>query len=230
MEYVLLYGGGWFVSCIMLYYIVLYFVKRYMVKHLKLTLGLSLAVSASLYYCFENGQGFNMYGITYYKWFHYFCFMLQGAIMGVLSHKRAVNVKSGWVEFAKALICTVMFYILFSIKSSAQWHALQVLSLLPLMGISYYVYRMCNAEGMKRVYKETRIGLVMKAVSGLCLEVYLVQYHLFTDKLNHLFPLNLLIVFLGILLVAYLLRCLARIWAQTFKDGDYDWKAVVRVV
>ena len=232
MEYVLLYGGGWFVSCIMLYYIVLYFVKRYMVKHLQLTLGFSLALSASLYYCFENGQGFNMYGFTYYKWFHYFCFMLQGAIMGVLSHKRAVNVKSGWVEFGKALICTAMFYVLCFIKSSAQWHALQVLSLLPLMGISYYVYRMCNAEGMKRVYKETGsgIGLVMKAVSGLCLEVYLVQYHLFTDKLNHLFPLNLLIVFLGILLVAYLLRCLARIWAQTFKDGDYDWKAVVRVV
>lgn len=230
MEYIVLYGGGWFVSCIMLYYIVLYFVKRYLINHLKLTLSLSLAVSASLYYCFENGQGFNMYGYTYYKWFHYFCFMLQGAIMGLLSCRHVVSVRSGWVEAGKAMFCVVLFYALCSFKSSSQWHALQVLSLIPLMGVSYYVYRLCNAEGVKRVYKETWMGLAMNAVSGLCLEVYLVQYHLFTDKLNHLFPLNLLIVFVEILLVAYVLRCMARIWSQTFKDGDYDWKAVVRVV
>ena len=73
-------------------------------------------------------------------------------------------------------------------------------------------------------------GFVIRAIGGLCLEVYLVQYSLFTDKLNFLFPLNLLIVFVEILAVAYMLRCFARIWSQTFKDGDYDRKEVFRVL
>lgn len=34
MFHVLLYGGEWFVSCIMLYYIVLYFIRRYFVERL----------------------------------------------------------------------------------------------------------------------------------------------------------------------------------------------------
>lgn len=106
---------------------------------------------------------------------------------------------------------------------------MQTLSLLPLLGVTYYVYRMCNAEGIKSMYPK-KSGLVIRAIGGLCLEVYLVQSSLFTDKLNFLFPLNLLIVFVEILAVAYILRCFAKIWSQTFKDGDYDWKEVFRVV
>jgi len=35
-------------------------------------------------------------------------------------------------------------------------------------------------------------------------------------------------MFLIILFVAYLVRCLSRIFSQTFKDGEYDWKEVIR--
>ena len=85
------------------------------------------------------------------------------------------------------------------------------------------------SRGLRSAY-DSRPGLAMRVIGGLCLEIYIVQYSLFTDKLNFLFPLNLLIVFLEILIVAYVLRCLARIWLQTFKDADYDWKEVFWVV
>lgn len=48
--------------------------------------------------------------------------------------------------------------------------------------------------------------------------------------MNNLFPLNILIMFLIIFVAAYVLRCCARISAQTFKEADYDWKAVFRIV
>ena len=70
----------------------------------------------------------------------------------------------------------------------------------------------------------------MRAIGGLCLEVYLVQNSLFTDKLNSIFPFNILVVLAEILAVAYALRCLGRIWSQTFKEADYDWKEVFRLV
>lgn len=37
-------------------------------------------------------------------------------------------------------------------------------------------------------------------------------------------------IFAEILAVAYVLRCLGRIWSQTFKEEDYDWKEVLKVV
>ena len=59
--------------------------------------------------------------------------------------------------------------------------------------------------------------------------IYLVQYALFTDKMNHLFPLNLLIMLVIIIAAAYvLLRCMARIFAQTFKAEDYNWREVFK--
>ena len=226
---ILLTGGGWFVSCIMIYYVVLYFVRKAFFNHLQVVLAVSVAVSIGLYWLFRDGEHFNMYGNTYYKWVHYFSFMLQGCIMGVLSKRRAVVVRSGWVELLKAMGCVALFYALCAFKGSAWLNFLQTFSLLPLLGVTHYVYRWCNAAGIKALYP-TKAGWAMRAIGGLCLEVYLVQYSLFTDKLNSIFPLNILVIFAEILIVAYVLRCLGRIWSQTFKEEDYDWKEVLKVV
>ena len=227
---ILLYGGGWFVSCIMLYYVVLYFVRRYFVEHLKMVLVLSFLISIGLYFVYNDGYQYNIYGATYYKWIHYFIFMLQGAMMGLYSKRNAIEVENGWMELGKTLVCVLLFYMFCSFKNSETWNIVQVLSLIPLYGVVHYVYRLCNANGIKIFYKEKKLGWCMNAIGGLCLEVYLVQSSLFTDKLNSIFPLNIPIIFIEIVLFAYMVRCLARIWAQTFKDNDYDWKEVIRVV
>ena len=52
---------------------------------------------------------------------------------------------------------------------------------------------------------------------------------LFTDKFNDLFPLNLLLVFIIILVIAYILRCMARWFTQTFREADYEWKQIFNV-
>lgn len=226
---ILLFGGGWFVSCIMIYYLVLFFVRRYCFNYLKSVFVISLLVSAGLYIPFVQGEEFNMYGATYYKWYHYFIFMLQGAIMGVYSTKKTIKINNGWMEALKALVCVILFYGLCAFKLSEDLNYVQVFSLLPLIGVVYYIYRCCNSPRIKDLYN-TRVGYCMNVIGGLCLEVYLVQYSLFTDKLNFIFPLNIPIIFGEILVFAYILRCLARIWGQTFKEADYQWKEVFRLV
>ena len=47
-------------------------------------------------------------------------------------------------------------------------------------------------------------------------------------KMNHLFPLNLLIMLVIIIAAAYVLQCMARIFAQTFKAEDYNWREVFK--
>lgn len=212
----------------MIYYVILFLVRKLLFNHLRLTLLFSIVVSIGLYWAFKDFDNFNMYGGTYYKWVHYFVFMLLGSIMGVMAKQRDLVVKNGWLEMLKAVGCVVVFYSLCAFKNNDDFNFLQTLSLFPLSGVVYYVYRMCNAEGIKTLYSK-KVGTVMRVIGGLCLEVYLAQYSLFTDKLNFLFPLNILIIFIVILFVAYCLRCLARIWAQTFKESDYDWKGVFKL-
>ena len=227
---IILFGGGWFVSCIMIYYVFLFLIRRYFFDYLKQVLMFCLIISFLLYFLFADADCFNMYGNTYYKWFHYFIFMLQGAMLGVLARQRVVEVSNGWLEFLKVIICITMFYSLCFFKSSTDYNFVQVLSLLPLLGVTYYVYRLCNAESIKALYAHPKAGWCIKAIGGLCLEVYLVQYYLFTDRLNNIFPLNIPILFLEILIAAYILRCISRIWSQTFKESDYNWKEVFKIV
>ena len=83
---------------------------------------------------------------------------------------------------------------------------------------------------MKKAYHHCTVGWIIKLVGGLCLEIYLVQTALFTDKMNAVFPLNLIVMFAIIVFSAYILSCSARLFAQTFKDMDYDWRAVFKAV
>ena len=100
---------------------------------------------------------------------------------------------------------------------------------MPLLGITYYFYKICKSNSFLSLYEKRFIGPVLKTISGLCLEVYLVQGVLFTDKFNDLFPLNLLLVFMIILVTAYILRCMARWFTQTFREADYEWKQIFSV-
>lgn len=51
----------------------------------------------------------------------------------------------------------------------------------------------CSCEKMIKVFDKTVLGNVVYAISALTLEIYLVQYALFTDSMNGLFPLNIII-------------------------------------
>lgn len=230
MLQIILSGGGWFVSCILIYYVLLWFIRRYMFNALGVTIICTLVATVIWYIVFGPGASGSMYGETYFKWCHYFFFMLLGAIRG-LRYKRGEYKANGNILFPAFIwiFCTAAFYVLFSFYRKEGWmNAIQLFSLVPLAGVCLYGYNACNSRIMQKAYNSKYLGFIIKFVGGLCLEIYLVQTALMTDKLNNIFPLNILVIFIGIVISAYLLRCLSRIWSQTFKDGDYDWKAVVK--
>lgn len=72
------------------------------------------------------------------------------------------------------------------------------------------------------------MGTVIKSIGGLCLEIYVVQKFLILDKWNNMFPFNILLVFIIILIGAYLTRCLARFVSQLFNDAPFEWREIVR--
>ena len=228
MDYIIIHGGGWFVTCIMIYYVFLYFIQKYLINRLKLTFAIVSIICILWYLLIDRPVDYNMYGATYFKWGHYFLFMLMGAMMGISKRTWKFNLK---FDLLKLIVSLVLYYgFLFLGRRNVEIREWQILSLIPLLFIVVYFYKVCNSDTLKNIYNTEYIGWGMKLISGLCLEIYLVQGTLFTDKMNNLFPLNIPIMFVIIILGAYMLRCCARIFAQTFKDGDYNWKAIIKLI
>lgn len=211
----------------MIYYVILYLIRWLMLDKLKWAFALTGIIVTAWYFIMNPPFGFNIYGNTYFKWGHYFLFMLLGASLGI--HNKEAWKFSFAKDGIKFIGCTIIYYGMLAVARKMEMlQHLELLSLIPLLGITFYLYRLCNTETMKKLYYNRYTGAAIKFVGGLCLEIYLVQSALFTDKMNHLFPLNLLIMLLIIIAAAYVLRCLARIFAQTFKAEDYDWRAVFK--
>lgn len=230
----LINGGEWFITCIMIYYIILWFVKRYAVNHLEWVFGSSAGVVILWYWIFgicDITGGNNIYGGCYFKWVFFFLFMLLGAIMGLRRKQCRVSANYNLLfNVAGLLLTTIAFYGLCWFKYHDGWYDyLQISSIVPLMGVCLFFYRICNTRLMAKVYNNKFLGKCIRFIGALCLEIYLVQSVLLTDKMNAIFPLNLVVMFLIIIAVAYLLRCLSRIWSQTFKDGDYDFNEIIKL-
>lgn len=227
---IIIHGGGWFISCIMIYYILIYFIRKHLFNYIIPFLYTYGIMCLIIYFLIDRTHDFNMYGDTYFKWVHYFIFMLLGATIGI-KHKKD-NIETNSIKtFIILLTNTIIFYtILICGKRWDSIQEIQILSLIPLIGITYYFYKLCNSKLLHQFYNSQIIGWIIKFVGGLCLEIYLVQYSLFTDKMNQLFPFNIIIMFIIIVIVAYGLRCLSRIFSQTFKDTNYNWKDVFKLI
>lgn len=230
---VVLHGGGWFVSCIMIYYVILWFIKRFFIQKLLCVFAFFSAVVVAWYVLFEDSSEIFMYGDTYFKWGHYFLFMLLGASLGLKRKEIGFEmvVKPKVIpSLMKIFGCAILFYGLQIFGKHYIWMAyLQILTIIPLMGVTYWLFMLCNTQGVLNFYSREWPHHIIYWIGTLCLEIYLCQTSLFTDKMNGLFPLNIVIMFLIIFAFAYWIKVLSNWFSQTFRTEPYDWKAMLRL-
>lgn len=225
---VLLYGGGWFITCIMVLYIFLFFVNKTMYNKLVLSWVISLVIVIVWFYLIDKRNGASFYGDdSYFRWGFYFLFMLLGSICGVyqqeIKHRFTNNLLI-------TISCIIIFYVmLYYSRINIIPKELEIISIIPLLAMTYYFYKLSNTKKLKYVYNHKIFGTAIKIIGGLCLEIYLVQHDLITDQMNMVFPLNLLGMFLIILTAAYILRCMARLFSQIFNNQNLNYKEIFRL-
>lgn len=224
--------GGEFIVAIMVYYILIFGIKKYAISfipHIFGVIGLVTLLVYVFWFPYKNETGERgMYGITtLFRWIPYFSFMLLGAWMGM--KRNEIKFKS-LRDFMFMVICLVLFY---SIQLAAKKYPVvapfQIVTLLPLMGLVCYFYKWCHTEFFRKLYNKRFSHAVIMTISGLCLESYLIQFSVFTTKMNDIFPFNIPIMIIVVLLVAFFCKCLSRLFSQTFRDGDYNWKEIVKL-
>ena len=71
MRHTIIHGGGWFVSCIMIYYVIAYILDRFMSKNLNAAFCIATIIVIASFILWEKPEMFSMYGHTYLKWLCY---------------------------------------------------------------------------------------------------------------------------------------------------------------
>ena len=247
----LISGGEWFVSCILIYYVLMFFIRKYLSEHLTWVYACTSILVVTWYILFFDPfyssihtpdgffrnwlfavphSGVWIYKWNYLKWAMFFLFFLMGAHVGKLElqHKRECKTP---VVLIQLIVSIVVFYgqqWMCNYYPSIEW--MQIVSLLPLLGVCLSIYRFAETRFMLSVYANKYCGCLISVIGGLCLEIYLVQAWVRTTALNHLFPLNLLILFILIVLAAYICRSVGRFLQQTLSSEDgYQWKKIFGV-
>lgn len=145
--------GGQFVIFIMIYYILLFYIRKFFGNRILQILILSFAISVLVYilwfpYKFETGSK-GLYGIsTLYRWVPYFSFMLMGSWIGSKRKDNCLRINNHtklWC-FLFIISLTVFYGIQFWSKIDPKIAPWQIITLLPLYLIIYSFFRMCNSD------------------------------------------------------------------------------------
>lgn len=216
--------GYWFIKCILIHYLALYLILRYFNRKMTLVLGL-VCIGIGAWWCVSYSPKFaaEMLGALSFEWYYLFAFTLSGAI---LARCELLQVK-----LVPALACLVV-----SVLGHYGWLGLvdrfpalmpfRILMLFSLAAVVGSLYLLSKTDAVVRLM-DRRVGLVMAAFGGLCLEVYISHNMIETTRFNHLFPLNVLFFFMAVFALAYLIRCATRLVVQTFdKNRRYDYREV----
>lgn len=230
---IILFGGGWFIACIMIYYVMFYVIQKHFPHHLLQVFGIySLIVLIWYLFFFEHKEFVWMYKGTYFKWCHYFLFMLLGAICAKMSQQNTVHFTNKVGTYAIGLLVALITY--YAILILGEKHPTiaqaQVISLIPLLGITYTIYALASSDIAKRVYDNKYLHRPIMIVGGLCLEFYIIQGIILSIVPQFTFPFNVLFLLITLCLMAYIVRCLGRFIQQTLQDRlDYDWKEIIEI-
>ena len=209
----------WFLQCILVCYLLLYPVIRYE-WNLYLCIGSSIAIMLGAFFLFDfKGQLF--YGVNnIFRWIVYLSVMLIGGAIYV----NASKIQYRWWTIPLTIGCVLAWYCCAYIGKG---NALQLLSYIPLIGICVGTYQCGKSPFIERLFERKISGNILFIIGNLCLESYLIQKYIFTDALNGLFPLNILLIMVAVLMSAYLLHILSGIISQIFDSKPFDKKALL---
>lgn len=219
--------GGWFVPCIMLYYVALYLFNKYLTHRVYIWFLFPLICGLVWYFLTLKNADFYIFNVKL-SWIFYSFSFLMGSFTTLL-YKKSFKMKT-FFSYIGLMASVILFFLVnYAIKKyhllDLQWVVFIPLSLSP-----YFAFNVLSSKFFVKLYYIKKIGPFIKIVSGLCLEIFLVQLPFITDRFNYLFPFNILLVLATIVIVAYCVRTIGRFAVQTFnKEREYNYKAIFKL-
>ena len=80
MYELIFWGGGWFITCIMVYYIPFYYIRKHLLKHVYHLFAI-IGLAVIVWYALIMNEDLNIYATaSYFTRFAFFLFMLMGGL------------------------------------------------------------------------------------------------------------------------------------------------------
>lgn len=217
----------WFVQCILIYYVFAYLIRRWFYNSLHWVFLIVLGAIIGLYVWYMATHEVNTFtiytgGYEALKWEIYFLFFLFGAMLNRLSLG-----KSRWWDVVGLVVCIGAWYGCMAWCGPTKY---QLFTIIPMFGILYFAYRVGDLASVKRVFASAGIGKLLLIIGNLCLDCYLIQFDIITDRFNVIFPLNVPLIWCLTLLAAYGLNILSKLIASLLDSKPFDWKHLFRIV
>ena len=229
MFQIILYGGGWFVRCIMVFYILFYYIKKRMIIFLPHLFAATIIIIL-FWYALIYEKGINLFDTKQYLIkFIFFLFMLQGAICGYKSQNQVVNPNLGYA-LVKLVVGVSMFYgIQIASRNGIIPEYLVILSYAMLLLVIHSLYQIGSSIFISEYLKQDIISKPIYTISMLCLEVYLCQFSIIPIFTSISFPVNYFLLYPSILIVAYVTKILSNLFTMIFTDSALCYKRLLSV-
>lgn len=209
----------WFLKCILVSYLFIYPIWRYQLT-LRVVIPLSILVMFVAFYLFYDFGSSNFYGEDcFFRWILFFTIILIGGATCLMSNRLQYR---HWNWVALFACITIWYGMSFFVKGD-----LYVFSYFPLVGVCVFTYLVGKSPWIEKCFSHKILGNILFVIGGLCLESYLIQWFIITDKMNYLFPLNIPIIVMLVLISAYMLRIFSEMIRQIFSLEPFSWKRLL---
>ena len=231
----LIANNYWFLQCIAIYYILFYIVGNLNISIMgggkicvqKILFMFSIAASLLYFYFMPKATGSIFH--TNLHFVCHFSIMIMGGMTYL--YKDKIKIKSLWKDCLWAIFWFVLYFIILYIGKGKQDYKyyVQIEGLLPLHLFIFYAYKTASYHWCTTLFQSSRWKRILTTIASLTLEIYIVQFHIITDKFNRLFPLNTVIVFIFICITAYCLRVMTSLFLQFLSSAPFEFKNAIKI-
>ena len=231
----LIANNYWFLQCIAIYYILFYIFGNLNISIMgggkicvqKILFMFSIAASLLYFYFMPKATGSIFY--TNLHFVCHFSIMIMGGMTYL--YKDKIKIKSLWKDCLWAIFWFVLYFIILYIGKGKQDYKyyVQIVGLLPLHLFIFYAYKTASYHWCTTLFQSSRWKRILTTIASLTLEIYIVQFHIITDKFNRLFPLNTVIVFIFICITAYCLRVMTSLFLQFLSSAPFEFKNAIKI-
>lgn len=233
---VLCSNGGWFISCILVYYIFFWLLHQVQRKKLDsvllATILIIVAVTAGLFiFTFVRKGNFSLFGGTEIIWLFYSIYMFLGSY--IYRNREVLQRNASHMCSLFALVVSACsFYFFISFRNSPTYGPFQLLAIPLLALLVCSIYCLTKTSFLSKCLQIKLFSCVIRFIGGLCLEFFLVQgVVLRSGFLKDIpFPVNGLVVFFIVLVLAFFVHCTSKIWEQVFSNEDFEWRKVFDIL
>ena len=231
----LIANNYWFLQCIAIYYILFYIFGNLNISIMgggkicvqKILFMFSIAASLLFFYFMPKATGSIFH--TNLHFVCHFSIMIMGGMTYL--YKDKIKIKSLWKDCLWAIFWFVLYFIILYIGKGKQDYKyyVQIVGLLPLHLFIFYAYKTASYHWCTTLFQSSRWKRILTTIASLTLEIYIVQFHIITDKFNRLFPLNTVIVFIFICITAYCLRVMTSLFLQFLSSAPFEFKNAIKI-